>query len=343
MVKGGSPHSSKPSFPMYARITIFLFSLAGTALFCGGCAAIPEVKHQPQYHNPFPQLHRVAILPFFNLSSDPTVNQDEVAEAYFNELQKIPGFEVMPPGVAKQWLVANRVQIDGSTDFQMLARRIGSGCVDSRGGHGITRPTIRLESAWLSTGSPPIRRSTRYRPVMDSPGALRRRSTFPTRWCLKRNSPWLANSSRRRRPTCRPRSDQRARRVDRGRLAVSREYRSSRCRPRKRRCRRSRGAAWRTSCPDLPPDWPDPRGFVPRPPSPVRPPYRPQYEPVIIAHAHLPWRRRAADEAVGRLLFLPRRRADWWLARLSLAQRRLYPILLLSPHYRDSRRTRGER
>jgi hypothetical protein len=31
----------------------------------------------------------------------------------------------------------------------------------------------------------------------------------------------------------------------------------------------------------LPPDWPDPRGFVPPPPSPVRPPARPQHEPVI--------------------------------------------------------------
>jgi hypothetical protein len=32
---------------------------------------------------------------------------------------------------------------------------------------------------------------------------------------------------------------------------------------------------------ELPPDWPDPRGFVPPPPSPVRPSYRPQWEPVI--------------------------------------------------------------
>ena len=52
-------------------------------------------------------------------------NQDDVALAYFTELQQIPGFEVMPPGVVKQWLVANRVEIDGSTDFQQLARRLG--------------------------------------------------------------------------------------------------------------------------------------------------------------------------------------------------------------------------
>ena len=81
--------------------------------------------HAPQYHNPFPQLHSVAILPFYNLSAEPTVNQDDVALAYYTELQQIPGFEVMPPGVVKQWLVANQVEIDGSTDFQMLARRLG--------------------------------------------------------------------------------------------------------------------------------------------------------------------------------------------------------------------------
>ena len=49
--------------------------LSLVCLVSGGCAAIPEISHQPQYHNPFPQLHRVAILPFFNLSAEPTVSQ----------------------------------------------------------------------------------------------------------------------------------------------------------------------------------------------------------------------------------------------------------------------------
>ena len=100
--------------------------LLGTLFVClSGCAVIPEIKYQPQVHNPFPQLHRVAILPFYNLSTEPTVNQDDVALAYYNELQTIPGFEVMPPGVVKQWLLANRVEIDGATDFQLLARQLG--------------------------------------------------------------------------------------------------------------------------------------------------------------------------------------------------------------------------
>ena len=72
------------------------------ALLTSGCAAIPDIAHEPQIHNPFPQLARVAILPFFNQSKDPTLDQDRVALAYYNELQQIPGFEVMPIGVVKQ-------------------------------------------------------------------------------------------------------------------------------------------------------------------------------------------------------------------------------------------------
>ena len=64
----------------------------------GGCAAIPDRIVEPQFHNPFPQLHRVAVLPFFNQSAEPTVDGDAVAIAYYNELQQIPGFEVMPVG-----------------------------------------------------------------------------------------------------------------------------------------------------------------------------------------------------------------------------------------------------
>jgi hypothetical protein len=93
-------------------------------LSAGGCAAIPEVTHEPRFHNPFPQLHRVAVLPFFNQSGDPTLNQDDVALAYYNELQLIRGFEVMPVGVVKQRLLANQVDLNRSTDYQAIARML---------------------------------------------------------------------------------------------------------------------------------------------------------------------------------------------------------------------------
>ena len=66
-----------------------------------GCALIPETRYRDSLHNPFPQLKRVAFLPFYNQSSEPTVNSDRVAEAYYAALQAIQGFEVMPVGVTK--------------------------------------------------------------------------------------------------------------------------------------------------------------------------------------------------------------------------------------------------
>src|SRR4051794_39747283 len=94
-----------------------------------GCAMWPDRIVEPQFHNPFPQIYRVAVLPFFNQSNEPTVDGDAVALAYFNELQTIPGFEVMPVGVAKQMLAASVAasgqEPRGGPDFQRLARQMG--------------------------------------------------------------------------------------------------------------------------------------------------------------------------------------------------------------------------
>jgi hypothetical protein len=89
-----------------------------------GCNLIPDIAHQPRYHNPFPQLHRVAILPFFNLSQSPYVDGDKVALLYYEELQAIPGFEVLPLGVVKEKLAARGVVIDEQTNFQKLAAEL---------------------------------------------------------------------------------------------------------------------------------------------------------------------------------------------------------------------------
>lgn len=90
-----------------------------------GCALVPEIAHEPQIQNPFPQLSRVAVLPFYNQSDEPTLNQDRVASAYYNELQKIPGFEVMPLGVVKNYLQATGVDPHSAAEFQQVARDLG--------------------------------------------------------------------------------------------------------------------------------------------------------------------------------------------------------------------------
>lgn len=95
---------------------------------CLGCALIPETFHRPTHHNPFPQIKRVAVLPFFNQSSEPTVDGEAVAEAYYAELQSIPGFEVLPVGVTRN-LYLQYAQTQGEPrsgeDFQQLAQMMG--------------------------------------------------------------------------------------------------------------------------------------------------------------------------------------------------------------------------
>ena len=36
-------------------------------LLLSGCNLLPDIAHQPTLHNPFPQLSKVAVTPFFNL------------------------------------------------------------------------------------------------------------------------------------------------------------------------------------------------------------------------------------------------------------------------------------
>ncbi|MCU0879519.1 MAG: hypothetical protein MUF06_17205 [Pirellulaceae bacterium] len=103
----------------------WLLALALAASTGAGCAAFPDRRVEPLYHNPFPQLHKVAVLPFYNQSAEPTVDGDAIALAYYNELQDVPGFEVMPVGVAKQFLAASGIEPRTGADFQKLARMMG--------------------------------------------------------------------------------------------------------------------------------------------------------------------------------------------------------------------------
>ena len=46
--------------------------LPAAMLLCiasSGCALWPDRIVEPQFHNPFPQIYRVAVLPFFNQSA----------------------------------------------------------------------------------------------------------------------------------------------------------------------------------------------------------------------------------------------------------------------------------
>lgn len=90
---------------------------------------LPEAAFQPVIHNPFPQLSRVAVVPFFNQSAEATVDGREVALAYFAELQAIPGFEVVPVAAVETAMRQYGITFDppdkAVEQARVLARALG--------------------------------------------------------------------------------------------------------------------------------------------------------------------------------------------------------------------------
>lgn len=60
--------------------------------------------------------------PFFNLSNEPTLDGKSVAISYFNELQTVPGFEVVPVGVVEEAMRRTKNQLAGPADARRLAQ-----------------------------------------------------------------------------------------------------------------------------------------------------------------------------------------------------------------------------
>lgn len=260
-------------------------------LLCAGCSAIPEITHEPLYHNPFPQLARVAVLPFYNQSGDPTVNQDEVAIAYYTELQQIRGFEVMPVPVAKQLAAASGIEPQTPEDFQKLAQALG---VDVLVVGSVTEytpyypPRMGLAVDWYAAnpGFHPIPPgyglpwgTTDEEYIPDS-------LVFEAEFALAREQ--LATQT----PIPEHSLPSEYAPLDEVRGA-SAEIKSAEEKVEELPepqlidpLHAPQGDIAASDTPQLPPDWPDPRGFIPPPPSAERPQYLPQSRP-IISHTRL--------------------------------------------------------
>lgn len=81
--------------------------------------------------NPIPGLTTVAVAPFFNLSQEPTQVADgrRLALAYYAELQKTPGFQVIPVGVVEDAVRANGLLLNDPDDALRLCRILGCDAV----------------------------------------------------------------------------------------------------------------------------------------------------------------------------------------------------------------------
>lgn len=124
-----------------------------TILFCllmPGCIIIDT-----GVTNPLPQMSRVAVVPFRNLTSLPNeaVDGRRFAMTYASELQKVPGFEVLPVGVVEVAMVESGLKFDRPDDLLQLARLLD---VDLIAVGAITDynpyypPRIGLQVEWLS-------------------------------------------------------------------------------------------------------------------------------------------------------------------------------------------------
>lgn len=106
--------------------TLSLALLAAFLTAQSGCSLLlPEVTHRPVIRNPFPQLSRVAVAPFFNQSDEPTVDGREFAISYYAELQATPGFEVVPVGVVEEAIIRHQIDLSGPGEAQRLAKILG--------------------------------------------------------------------------------------------------------------------------------------------------------------------------------------------------------------------------
>jgi hypothetical protein len=123
----------------------------GLAALC--CALAGCVMFEVAVTNPVAGLTTVAVAPFFNLSEERSVDGRRFAQAYFTELQKTPGFQVLPVGVVEQAIHDHQLEMNDPVDALRLAQILG---VDAVVVGAVTDyspyypPRLGLQVSWYS-------------------------------------------------------------------------------------------------------------------------------------------------------------------------------------------------
>lgn len=104
--------------------------------------------------NPVPEISTIAVAPFINTSMERGVDGRRFANVYFTELQKIPGFEVVPVGVVETAMAEKSIEMRGPADAVRLAEILN---VDAVVVGTVTEydsyapPRIGLKVSWYSS------------------------------------------------------------------------------------------------------------------------------------------------------------------------------------------------
>lgn len=156
---------------MRQRTHIFCFAMLLFAGILPGCLVI-EVG----VSNPAPNLPRIAIAPFINLSTERAVDGRRFAEAYQTELQKIPGFQVIPVGVVESAMHDHQLNLDSPEDLTKLAQILD---VDGICLGAVTEytpyypPRLGLQISWYTPGLADFQPGIPVLPVEKPPKGMR--------------------------------------------------------------------------------------------------------------------------------------------------------------------------
>lgn len=256
--------------------------MLGCLLLCG-CAAFPRISHQPTLHNPFPQFTKVAVVPFFNHSTEPTLNGLKVASAYAAELQQVPGFEVMSITVVDQAIRESGITLTTQSDARRLAQLLKADVVVIGAVTDYTPyypPRMALHVEWYAA-------NPNFHPIPPGyglPWGTPAEKEIPGPLILEAEMALAKAQLDTQTPPYQPMPPEPPKEKAPAGPPPGREAKDPRgdgVRQASHQAPASESAAADRGVPGIPPNWPDPRGFVPAPPLSKLPAARPTVEPVM--------------------------------------------------------------
>ncbi|MDR0869842.1 MAG: hypothetical protein LBN39_03535 [Planctomycetaceae bacterium] len=131
-------------------ILILLLTLTGNA----GCEVLPVTRFKPTLHNPLPQLRNVAVVPFYNATGNPNVDGRRFATCFANELQRVPGFNVISNNVVEKTMLAHNIyRFENVDDVRYLAQLLKVDSIVIGKIHYLNDhypPKVKFETEWYA-------------------------------------------------------------------------------------------------------------------------------------------------------------------------------------------------
>ncbi len=137
----------------FKRIYIILLVIM-SCLLASGCELMPVTRYKPTLHNPFPEMSTVAVVPFFNQTGNGSFDGREFAKCFANELQRIPGFNVISNEVVENTMREHEIlRFESVDDIRYLAQLLHADAIVIGKVHdfkGYYAPHIKFETEWYS-------------------------------------------------------------------------------------------------------------------------------------------------------------------------------------------------